>query len=465
MRVLTLLLFSVAASAQLTPHTLTVSPSQKISLNVRAPFDISVAATGLKRPRFFAQSPDGRIFVTTMYNLTDNTRGTVEILDGWDPASHTFRHITPYLTGLRNPNNLAFYTDAAHQTWLYLPLTDKLIRYKYTAGDTHPTSAPQVLMRFPDYGLNYKYGGWHLTRTVAIATLHGTTRVFVSAGSSCNYCMEREAQRASLIAMDPDGKNPQIVAHGLRNAVDLRYVPDLDGGALFATNMGDDHLGDQLPEDTFFELDANTRRGTIAGAANDAPNYGWPACYFAAGKPVLDHTPLPVNPGPDDPLDDAPKPPTSKSADSVYGVQKNSAAAGTNLGAQIINTKDLPELGPVPAPLTTCAHVPAAYTTFAAHSSPLGFAYIGQPDHFNLTHTFLIALHGSGHQRVGTGYKVITLSADTHEQRDFLTGFMTHEGGTPHVHGRPCGILQVSPDEFLITDDKLGVIYYIAAKH
>ena len=40
-----------------------------------------------------------------------------------------------------------------------------------------------MLAHYPDYGLNYKYGGWHLTRTVAIATLHGKTRLYVTVGS------------------------------------------------------------------------------------------------------------------------------------------------------------------------------------------------------------------------------------------------------------------------------------------
>ena len=53
-----------------------------------------------------------------------------------------FTRVVHYLDHLRNPNNLAFWTDpATHQSWLYLPLTDKLVRYKYKAGDNAPSSA------------------------------------------------------------------------------------------------------------------------------------------------------------------------------------------------------------------------------------------------------------------------------------------------------------------------------------
>ncbi len=77
-----------------------------------------------------------------MYDLADNRRGAVVILDGWNERTHSFAKITHYLDHLRNPNNVAFWTDpATKQTWLYVPLTDRLVRYKYKAGDDAPASA------------------------------------------------------------------------------------------------------------------------------------------------------------------------------------------------------------------------------------------------------------------------------------------------------------------------------------
>ena len=462
---LSLALASLSIQAQ-TPHTLTYAPGKSITLTLPDALDINVAASGLRRIRFFAQSPDGRIFATGMYDLADNTRGSVFILDGWNPQTRTFTRITHYLDHLRNPNNIAFYTDpATHQSWLYVPLTDKLLRYKYNAGDNAPSSPPQTLIRFPDYGLNYKYGGWHLTRTVTIAQLHGATRVVVSAGSSCNYCQEREVLRAAVVSMDPDGKHPMLMAQGLRNAVDLRYLPSLGGGSLFATNMGDDHLGDKVPEDTFFELDS-----AQAHAITSTPNYGWPACYFANGKPVHDATPLPASPPPTDPRIVAARPPAAKptgpqpsSDDSVYGEQSGVAAAGTNLSAGGGNTS-APDpnaaLGAAPEPLATCNHVPAAYTTFAAHSSPLGFDYFGGNDP-TLHDSFLVALHGASRPHIGTGYRVVRFTPSERAPQNFITGFLTYEQGKPVVHGRPCAILRIGPDTFLLTDDYLGLVYYI----
>ena len=124
----------------------------------------------------------------------------------------------PYLTGLRNPNSLAFLPIGAGASWLYLALTDRLLRYRYRAGDNAPAEKPEVLATFPDYGLSYKYGGWHLTRTIVIG---GNGKVYVSVGSSCNACEEKEEVRASVLEMDPDGRHPRYFARGLRNAVGM----------------------------------------------------------------------------------------------------------------------------------------------------------------------------------------------------------------------------------------------------
>ncbi|CAN5724803.1 sorbosone dehydrogenase family protein [soil metagenome] len=415
-------LFTVPSLAQqLTSHTLSITSTRSITLNLPASLDIQVAAKGLRRPRFFAEAPDHRIFVTDMDSLADNTRGAVYTLDGWNPATHSFSRTIPYLQHLRNPNNLAFYTDpATQQTWLYLPLTDRLVRYKYNAGDTAPTTPPEVLARYPDYGLSYKYGGWHLTRTIAFATLHGRTRLYVSVGSSCNACTEKEAIRATLSVMDPDGKNASIVATGLRNAVGLSFVPGVDGGSLFATNMGADHLGDREPEDQFFELDSNVRAGAIT--APQPANYGWPTCFFEHGTPHADS------------LVSAPRP-----GDHIFPP---------------------PPDGPPPQQFD-CAKVPAAYATFAPHSSPLGLEYFDAIS-TTLGGSFLVALHGAGHPRVGSGYRVVRISAKgSHAPEDFITGFLSSKGGKFNVNGRPCGMLRTGPDSFLLTDDRNGVIYSI----
>jgi len=256
------------AALRLTPHWISLLGGRSFDLNLPEGFEISVAAQGLKRVRFMAKSPDDRIFVTDMYSLADNRKGAIYILDQFDPAERRFKRVLPYLKGLRNPNSVAFYTDQTGTTWLYLALTDRLMRYKYKSGQNTPTAQPEVLVTFPDYGLGYKYGGWHLTRTVVIGD---NGKVYVSVGSSCNACEETEEVRASILEMDPDGSNRRYFARGLRNAVGLRWV----NGQLFATNMGADHLGDNRPADTLYTI-------------KDGANYGWPYCFQYGARVYAD---------------------------------------------------------------------------------------------------------------------------------------------------------------------------------
>ena len=261
---LLLSLIQATAAQKLTPHPITLANGKSFVLNLPAGYEIAVAAQGLKRVRFMTLSPDNRLFVTDMYNLTDNRRGVVYILDQFDRATRRFKKVTKYMTGLHNPNSVAFYTDRSGTVWFYLALTDRLVRYRYEAGKDAPSGEPQVLATFPAYGLSYKYGGWHLTRTVITG---GNGKIYVAVGSSCNACEEKEEVRASILEMDPDGTNQRYFARGLRNAVGLRWVD----GKLYATNMGPDHLGDNRPADTFYAIEGGK-------------HYGWPYCFQAGPK-------------------------------------------------------------------------------------------------------------------------------------------------------------------------------------
>lgn len=270
--VLAVVVFEAQAQTGLVPQKVTLRNGRTFSLNLPDSFEIVPAAEGLKRVRFFAKAPDGRIFVTDMHDLTDNERGAVYILDSFDPETGRFGAVIPYLTRLRNPNSVQFHTDANGQDWLYLAETDKLTRRKFRKGETRPTDPrPEVIATFPDYGLSYKYGGWHLTRTIAFAP---NGKLYVSVGSSCNACEEKESVRATVLEMDPDGRRRRIFARGLRNAVGLKFL----AGELFATNQGSDHLGLNRPDETFYAL----------GSGAD---YGWPSCYQSNGRVLADRTP------------------------------------------------------------------------------------------------------------------------------------------------------------------------------
>src|SRR6476619_5844539 len=261
-------LLTFAQPSRLTPHKITLASGKSYTLNLADGYEINVAAEGLKRVRFMSRAPDDRIFVTDMFNLTDNKKGVVYILDEFDKSTKRFKKVIPYLTNLRNPNSVAFYTDEDGRDWFYLALTDRLVRYRYEKGANKPAGQPETLATFPDYGLGYKYGGWHLTRTIAVGN---SGKIYIAVGSSCNACEEKEEVRATIIEMDPDGKNRRYFARGLRNAVGLKW----NNGRLWATNMGADHLGQNRPADTMIDL-------------KEGANYGWPYCFQSGTRIYVD---------------------------------------------------------------------------------------------------------------------------------------------------------------------------------
>jgi glucose/arabinose dehydrogenase len=385
LRIFCLLLLSVSIYAQpkLVPQKVTLKSGKSFSLNLPENYEIIPAAEGLKRVRFFAKSPDGRIFVTDMHDLTDNDLGKVYILDDWDAEAGKFGKTTLYMSKLKNPNSVAFYTDKSGQDWFYLAETDKLTRRKFTKGETKPSEKAEVLAEFPDYGLSYKYGGWHLTRTIAVGR---NGKIYVSVGSSCNACVEKEKVRATVLEMNPDGTKRRTFSSGLRNAVGLKWI----GKTLFATNQGSDHLGVDKPDETFYAL----RFGA---------DYGWAACHQDKGKIIAD--------------------PEIKRAKG-------------------------------------CKSVPRSYTYFPARSSALGFDYFdAKTKDAAIKNSFLVALHGSSDKDMAKGYKIV-IARKGRKNQDFMTGFLKGDD----VFGRPCDIFKLSPDSFLFSDDKGGVVYYVRPK-
>ena len=254
---------TAVAQPRLVPQAIRLDDGSTFTLRVPAGYRLDPVVQGLHRVRFFARDPQGRLLVTDMHDLTDNRKGRVLMLGR--PAVSTGRFPAPVvmLDALRNPNSIAFHTDAASHTWLYVALTQALVRYPYDVDGGRISGAAQTLATFPDYGLSYKYGGWHLTRSVIVEP-DGTA--LVSVGSSCNACIEKEPVRASIVAIAPDGRQ-RTLARGLRNAVGFIR----DGDALIATNQGADHLGLDRPDETMYRI--------VEGM--DA---GWPHCYSANGR-------------------------------------------------------------------------------------------------------------------------------------------------------------------------------------
>lgn len=263
---------SISAQTALVPNKVSLRDGREFNLNLPANWEIIPAAEGLTRVRFFAVAPDGRIFVADMFNMDDNQKGTIYLLDAWNARKGKFGKVVPYLTNLRNPNSVAFYTDKKGQDWLYLAETHQLTRRKYIKNSTEAVKEkPEILATFPAYGLGYKYGSWHLTRSLAFSP---EGKLYVSIGTSCDSCEEKKSEkdvRGVILEMNADGAERKVYARNIKNAVGIKWI----GKKFYATNEGVDHLGLDAPDETLFQI-------------KEGADYGWAKCYQTNGQIAVD---------------------------------------------------------------------------------------------------------------------------------------------------------------------------------
>ena len=211
-------------------------------------FHISIYAEDLPGARFMAFSPSGILLVS----LTEE--GRVMALANPNRAERLTRSYV-LLDGLDLPHGLAFRGKD-----LYVAETGRVLRFPdaetaVQAGRSIPKAQATVVVR------DLPAKGMHFTRTIVFGP---EGDLFVSVGSDCNVCLEKDRRRAAILRFPAGGGQEEVYASGLRNSVGLRLNPQ--DNQLWATDNGRDLLGDDLPPD---KINIITQGG----------NYGWPFCY------------------------------------------------------------------------------------------------------------------------------------------------------------------------------------------
>ncbi|MEK7125267.1 MAG: PQQ-dependent sugar dehydrogenase [Patescibacteria group bacterium] len=388
------------------PPTETPSPTlsaQNGIFNVPKGFSVEMVIKGLNKPRVIAFDPNGRMLVSEM------GAGNVVVIESGRKRT--------VIGGLNSPHGLAFYTDPkTKKTFLYVAETNRVTRYEYdVARGTVLSKTPQIIASLPS-------GGKHFTRTIAFGPNFRKTpvlegylereqlvkeRVYIGVGSSCDACVEDTWKRAAILESDPEGTFTAEFAGGLRNSVFFAFHPVT--GQLWATEMGRDELGDDLPPD-----EINIVRAAEKDTPFGARRYGWPFCY---GKQVRD----------------------------------------TKFNPEKVDRIDIS---------SDCTQTQSSHIEIPAHSAPLGLAFIpsagGWPREWR--NDLLVAYHGSWNRSEKTGYKIVRYNLDDQGRmlgvEDFMTGFLENN----RVNGRPVDLKFDNTGTLYVTDDFAGVIYRITLK-
>ncbi|MCF0056246.1 sorbosone dehydrogenase family protein [Dyadobacter sp. CY356] len=105
-----------------------------------------------------------------------------------------------------------------------------------------------------------------------------------------------------------------------------------------------------------------------------------------------------------------------------------------------------------------------AIMTFAAHSAPIDFRFIGKTAGFSaeFQNDALVAWHGSWNRKNPEGYKIQRIhfvNGKPASVHDFFSGFLSADGKTRF--GRPAGIIIDKKGKIYVSDDENGIIYCI----
>lgn len=194
-------------------------------LKVAPGYKVSIYAMGLGKARLMQLTPAGDIL------LSVPPRKVLRVLadkdgDGESDGAEVL------IDGLRRVHGLLLDGDR-----LYLAEETRVLRVGYDSAAGTVTGEPAVVLD----GL--PGGGGHWTRTIKKGP---DGKLYVSIGSSCNVCEERQPFRAMMIRFVP-GEAPEVFATGLRNTVGFDWNPAT--GMLVGVDNGRDWLGDDFPPD------------------------------------------------------------------------------------------------------------------------------------------------------------------------------------------------------------------------
>lgn len=199
-------------------------------------FSVSIFAKNLTGARVMAFDSLGNMWVTR------TSAGAITLIEMKDGKAVNQYDV---FKNLDNPHGLVI-----DDTMMYFAEEGKVSRVALYTEDS-----PHKLVDLPTEG------GGHYTRSLGIGP---DGRLYVSIGSSCNVCTESDERRAAIYSLNKDGSDFKQVAKGLRNSVFFTW--SYVDGKMWATDMGRDSLGDNVPPEEINIIESGK-------------DYGWPVCY------------------------------------------------------------------------------------------------------------------------------------------------------------------------------------------
>ena len=353
----------------------------QLGLKIPAGFKIDIFATDLVGPRVETFDQQSTLLTSIP------SEGKVVALPDKNNDGKADSMIT-LVANLDRPHGLAIKDGK-----LYVAQVSNVLAFDYDSQNLKVTNQKSVVDLPP--------AGRHFTRTIRFGP---DGKLYIAVGSTCDVCVEKDERNGTILQVDSQTGQSQIFAKGLRNSVFFTFDPQT--AKIWATEMGRDFLGDNLPPDEINIIE-------------EGKDYGWPFCY---GRQVHD-----INFDKKVYVQIVPQPPCGQTEPPIYEIPAHSAP----LGLVFI----------------TSSHFPDDW----------------QDD-------LLVAYHGSWNRSTPSGYKIVRLKINDEKvisEEDFISGFLpaspTGEQGTQTI-GRPVDLIFDKEGSLYISDDKAGVIYKLAKR-
>ena len=231
------------------PQVEEFSPALLSKLKVPQGWKVSVAATGLGKPRMLYTGPNGELYVTR------RDAGDVLLLKDTDNDGK-MDDLLAVVANFKGVHGITIKNG-----WLYLCSSHEVKRYPLNADGTVGAEQP-LINNLPD-------GGQHPNRTMEFGP---DGKLYISVGSLCNDCAGSDKEVATMLQVDTTTWQRSIYASGLRNTIGFDFQPQT--GELWGVDNGGDTKGDDWPPE---ELNKIVQGG----------DYAWPYAY---GKQVVDET-------------------------------------------------------------------------------------------------------------------------------------------------------------------------------
>ena len=356
------------------PPTVPATAERVASLKVAPGFRVRVFAEGLGKARMLAVGPRGDVYVTRrepgdLWRLRD--------ADGDGKAE--LREKVLELKGL---HGIAFHGGRA-----YLATAGEV--FVADLGADGSLGRPRAIARLAD-------SGGHNNHTLAVSP---AGKLHVTVGSTCNACVEKNPENATMLVMDLDGSGKRVFASGLRNTIGFGWHPATQ--VLWGMDHGIDWLGDDQQAEELNRIE-------------DGKRYGWPYAHGGGA----------VNP----------------SIDAPAGTTKEEWAKGSE--GMVVGY--------------TAHAAPLALAFYAATAFPEKY----RNGAFVTFHGSWNRKPPSGYE---VAFLPFDAAGKPGAFEPFLSGFLVTEKGEPAQFGRPTGLAVAADGALLFADDENGVVYRVTA--